>query len=342
METRSTLLKLRYNCILSETHYSLKEMETCICHIRIVSGVILVGNPLLSERDGNSTISTPLPVLLGPSVGNPLLSERDGNWPIVYYSSHLSNPSRKPTTLWKRWKRSPPSYRMIIYYSQVGNPLLSERDGNFKNGSLGAPINLHVGNPLLSERDGNHKWEETRIHYSASFGRKPTTLWKRWKLTISRRICATLLGLSETHYSLKEMETCFRRALILLWFRNGRKPTTLWKRWKLCLVLFFYPLFFRWSETHYSLKEMETTLLKSTFRCHYLIGRKPTTLWKRWKLEISPLRDISIAKFVGNPLLSERDGNFLNISYISATLARRSETHYSLKEMETSSKVTSS
>jgi len=88
-----------------------------------------------------------------------------------------------------------------------------------------------VGNPLLSERDGNkNSVQRVAIQY-----------WAK----------------SETHYSLKEMETF--------------------------LSSFGRTLLYRLSETHYSLKEMETTskLLKNCFH----------------------------VTFVGNPLLSERDGN---------------------------------
>ena len=66
-----------------------------------------------------------------------------------------------------------------------------------------------------------------------------------------------MLPLSETHYSLKEMET------ITSFYGNSLKSTS--------------------SETHYSLKEMETTF--ASFQCQ--------------RLSLS----------VGNPLLSERDGN---------------------------------
>jgi len=37
----------------------------------------------------------------------------------------------------------------------VGNPLLSERDGNYASLGLSTYF-LFVGNPLLSERDGNY------------------------------------------------------------------------------------------------------------------------------------------------------------------------------------------
>jgi len=57
-----------------------------------------VGNLLLSERDGNPTISfqTYYSPLL---VGNLLLSERDGNSYIFANHSAVSITRRKPTTL---------------------------------------------------------------------------------------------------------------------------------------------------------------------------------------------------------------------------------------------------
>jgi len=44
-----------------------------------------------------------------------------------------------------------------------------------------------------------------------------------------------------------------------------------------------------------------------------------------------------LADLVGNPLLSERDGNLKVPSGSKMSLTSGSETHYSLKEMETSS-----
>jgi len=63
----------------------------------------------------------------------------------------------------------------------VGNPLLSERDGNSSTVMRHEFGISSVGNPLLSERDGN-----------------PSFL----KIT-----SMNLKSMSETHYSLKEMET---------------------------------------------------------------------------------------------------------------------------------------
>ena len=48
-------------------------------------------------------------------------------------------------------------------------------------------------------------------------------------------------------------------------------------------------------------------------RCLSGYGRKPTTLWKRWKLFHRHTFRINGIQ-VGNPLLSERDGNFLDVA----------------------------
>jgi len=71
----STLVRAKY---WSETHYSLKEMETRLGRVHLAKYSYLVGNPLLSERDGNSSSLTQSSIL-NFFVGNPLLSERDGN-----------------------------------------------------------------------------------------------------------------------------------------------------------------------------------------------------------------------------------------------------------------------
>jgi len=63
------------------------------------------------------------------------------------------------------------------------------------------------------------------------------------------------------------------------------------------------------SETHYSLKEMETSFVNV----------------------IKPHCDL----YVRNPLLSERDGNGGSKSSKTTNVKNQSETHYSLKEMET-------
>jgi len=141
----------------SETHYSLKEMETYCFVPAIERKVCLVRNPLLSERDGNSGY----PHRLLP---------------------HLVQ-SQKPTTLWKRWKLKlgPIFYHFCRYL--VRNPLLSERDGNV------TLIYILSSSNLICQ--------------------KPTTLWKRWKPSFSTLHDSFTLYTSETHYSLKEMETIY-------------------------------------------------------------------------------------------------------------------------------------
>ena len=166
------------------------------------------------------------------------------------------------------------------------------------------------------------------------FCRKPTTLWKRWKPVLSEdhvdepevnvgnpllserdgnrasgvtcEPCQTTK--SETHYSLKEMETELLTLTTLPDGGIGRKPTTLWKRWKLLFIALWEPLSV--------LSRKPTTLWKrwkhTVFMCikHTNTScRKPTTLWKRWK------QTCFFVPFYCDP--------------------RTSETHYSLKEMET-------
>jgi len=113
-------------------------------------------------------------------VGNPLLSERDGNLNLWNPLGTEFADCRKPTTLWKRWKpfASIPFFlsnatmsethyslkemetfpKFTLHYPihhHVGNPLLSERDGNSCLPLLLCFQWESVGNPLLSERDGN-------------------------------------------------------------------------------------------------------------------------------------------------------------------------------------------
>ena len=178
-------------------------------------------------------------------VGNLLLSERDGNMFHTIPSIEFRINSRKPTTLWKRWKP------LFLCFLNNSHHL------------------IHVGNLLLSERDGNsYNFLCTRI--LLLFRRKPTTLWKRWKQCSLLMNTSYLLSTSETYYSLKEMET---QPYL---FRHTTHPFL--------------------SETYYSLKEMETQLEE-----------------KRWEL---------VLLLVGNLLLSERDGNsyiFANHSAVSIT-----------------------
>ncbi len=53
METITVHDKIQKLRFLSETHYSLKEMETLMHELGIETVLEVVGNPLLSERDGN-------------------------------------------------------------------------------------------------------------------------------------------------------------------------------------------------------------------------------------------------------------------------------------------------
>jgi len=190
-------------------------------------------------------------------VGNPLLSERDGNHTRTQKIWQLYPESRKPTTLWKRWKLISHRKRNEIYMTIVGNPLLSERDGN-------------------------------------------TTALLATSLTF--------LLTSETHYSLKEMETSTFSKSTDGRTHIRRKPTTLWKRWKLFIILIIHLNIKNLSETHYSLKEMETSLeLYMLYHCTLHVGNP--LLSERdgnWCLWTGNYHTIQL---VGNPLLSERDGN---------------------------------
>ncbi len=154
METCKANLRLLLDFDLSETHYSLKEMETRIFHVVCIIKIYIVGNPLLSERDGNEL------------------------WTEVNNADRSTG--RKPTTLWKRWKPfwwysqifsttwlSETHYSLKemetsffpklvdLFRCHVGNPLLSERDGNLNSCCATSSFSITVGNPLLSVRDGN-------------------------------------------------------------------------------------------------------------------------------------------------------------------------------------------
>jgi len=243
---------------MSETHYSLKEMETnwssSVEKLFLSTG----RKPTTLWKRWKHRRKAPQRPQWDSIVGNPLLSERDGN-PQEHYLPLLGyHFRRKPTTLWKRWKPLLLLFVPLKHCKTVGNPLLSERDGNLKC-KVSRPFwKLHVGNPLLSERDGNSS--NRRFDVSSS------------------------KNLSETHYSLKEMETTVK------------------------------------------------ALLTNTLN---LFCRKPTTLWKRWK-PISLLQNLHLQlRTVGNPLLSERDGNELLTRTTTPDGGITSETHYSLKEMET-------
>jgi len=80
-EMETACPEVRFHCrfYTSETHYSLKEMETTTCILPQGKVTVCVGNPLLSERDGNEFVRKLFKFLYLLLVGNPLLSERDGN-----------------------------------------------------------------------------------------------------------------------------------------------------------------------------------------------------------------------------------------------------------------------
>ena len=258
-------------------------METNIISTSFLKNYNTVGNLLLSERDGNPRA---LPIILG-----------------------ICSWCRKPTTLWKRWKREHgnPHPHSILIMSETYYSLKEMETTIDSENSTGFNIAI-VGNLLLSERDGNSVLCWWTPH-TCSPRRKPTTLWKRWK---PNHIFSDILL----------TPSC-------------RKPTTLWKRWK--LVHFCKPLscFDYSSETYYSLKEMETSLSWQTkpfgqslvgnlllserdgnlnpsidLKLKTLTSRKPTTLWKRWKqICIAICYATYCFIHVGNLLLSERDGN---------------------------------
>ncbi len=134
---------------------------------------------------------------------------------------------------------------------RVRNPLLSERDGNYLPDGGISTVNCPVRNPLLSERDGNYQLQHLFCIFMP-YVRNPLLSERDGNYLVQRSGQDAIELQSETHYSLKEMET------LIVWVRNLTHP-------------------FR-SETHYSLKEMETlTLLPSSF-IQSNLGQKPTTL----------------------------------------------------------------
>ncbi len=216
-------------------------------------------------------------------VGNPLLSERDGNCSLFTCVKPLTLTCRKPTTLWKRWKPwcFLSNYNFAFSMSET-HYSLKEMETLFCLYRLPLLL-LQVGNPLLSERDGNFRGNSYWVSLNIS-GRKPTTLWKRWKPAPSPVRNVKTLHSRKPTTLWKRWKLVFNSDVSWRWVQS-RKPTTLWKRWKLFFwVCLLFDLHSR-SETHYSLKEMET--LQNPL--HYCLHRSK----------------------VGNPLLSERDGNKL-------------------------------
>ncbi len=201
METLLDFLSSMFHTTQSETHYSLKEMETDLHSITFFISSSPVGNPLLSERDGN-IINHIIPFTISLIVGNPLLSERDGNTPKTAATSLPPIPLSETHYSLKEMETSLITNEKSFVIRIVGNPLLSERDGNFyllyichiyPSLIVGNPLlserdgnkitvspvsnqSFNVGNPLLSERDGNRLKINCTPRVVLRGGRKPTTL----------------------------------------------------------------------------------------------------------------------------------------------------------------------
>jgi len=189
-------------------------------------------------------------------VGNPLLSERDGNPSPGYRRQKNLLICRKPTTLWKRWKRS------SIHFSSLGTSQSRKPTTLWKRWKLGKFPGEHFLQYPRSETHYSLKEMETSFLTPCSpFGDYP----------------------SETHYSLKEMET--QSAVVEEFYKSvwRRKPTTLWKRWKRVRA---------WHSRSTENSRVGNPLLSerdgnswgtTSFVVHLKSCRKPTTLWKRWK-----------------------------------------------------------
>ena len=134
----------------------------------------------------------------------------------------------------------------------VGNPLLSERDGNISVFNLQYLKNITVGNPLLSERDGNPQVYLLDLEGYHLLVGNPLLSERDGNSSVPYTATLTNCGVSETHYSLKEMET------ITININNTVN--------------------IEMSETHYSLKEMETIVPRPLQQEHNKYRRKPTTL----------------------------------------------------------------
>ncbi len=139
METSSGFFQMNLPCHKSETHYSLKEMETIAVQFLLVTSITPGQKPTTLWK----------------------------RWKLIrkYLSKLCLCLCQKPTTLWKRWKLSRLRSHLTKTNNEVGNPLLSERDGNKFFMCLLAQGTCQVGNPLLSERDGSKRkkgWEWTQ------------------------------------------------------------------------------------------------------------------------------------------------------------------------------------
>ncbi len=189
---------------MSETHYSLKEMET-----------------EQTKPSGTVAAESRKPTTLWK------------RWKHISFTIRNSSPptSRKPTTLWKRWKPETGYPKKFFTVVWVGNPLLSERDGN-------SSIFVMPVNSTLSCRKPTTLWKRWKHVFAIKvvqrhrYGRKPTTLWKRWKLHTSWTTFSWLYSCRKPTTLWKRWKLCFRLLLFSL-LPAGRKPTTLWKRWKL-------------------------------------------------------------------------------------------------------------
>ena len=218
--------------------------------------VMMVGNPLLSERDGNIACAHGSN-LFNTFVGNPLLSERDGNNKALRSTAVGSIHSRKPTTLWKRWKlrtwSSIPSPEII---SSETHYSLKEME-TFKRFFQFLCCFLTVSETHYSLKEMETSESFLRFFVVGIVSETHYSL-KEMETAQSQSKYIFSYSLSETHYSLKEMETETRSAKAMSSMLNRRKPTTLWKRWKLDTTIIPSYQFFSTSETYYSLKEMET------------------------------------------------------------------------------------
>jgi len=226
--------------------------------------------------------------------------------------SYLLPVRRKPTTLWKRWKQP-----LLFCVSCTIDRICRKPTTLWKRWKLGIYTSMNVTDSIVSE-----------THYS---------LKEMETITCCRTYRRHCVERSETHYSLKEMETILHSLSLSSSLPSCRKPTTLWKRWKqnrtklLPQNPFYHrrkptTLWKRWKHKQY--QQLHNYTLS--------VCRKPTTLWKRWKLccEFRNIRSshrksethYSLKEmetflgaadsyyrswWVGNPLLSERDGNLL-------------------------------
>jgi len=175
---------------------------------------------------------------------------------------------------------------VISQVSETNFCQLSETHYSLKEMETLKPV-LSVTN-IMSCRKPTTLWKRWKPSFLSNRqkllnnSRKPTTLWKRWKLVFSAINFVSNLSLSETHYSLKEMET---RTVLRGRKLHRTKSETHYSLKEMETPLcepYGYTILHK-SETHYSLKEMETRNNKAERSRGNYQSRKPTTLWKRWK-----------------------------------------------------------